>query len=72
LASALALAGFLALSVNLTQFTISHTDQLQEEIVASHVRATLTHRLVDVASSDRRAAAPFLSSRWTSRHRFIN
>ncbi|HEV7575041.1 MAG TPA: hypothetical protein VGO85_03280 [Caldimonas sp.] len=63
LASSLALASLLAFTLNLTQSTISHTDQLQEEIVTSHVRATLSHRLVDLASSDRQALGPFLSSR---------
>ena len=63
MASALAVAGFIVFSVNLTQSTISQTDQLQDDIVASHVRATMSHRLVDVASSDRHAVAPFLSSR---------
>ena len=63
MASALAVAGFLVFSVNLTQSTISNTDQLQEDIVASHVRATMSHRLVDLASSDPHAVAPFLSAR---------
>jgi anti-sigma factor RsiW len=63
MASALALAGFLALSVSLNQTTISPIDQLQEEIVASHIRATMSRRMVDVASSDRRTLVPFLSSR---------
>jgi anti-sigma factor RsiW len=63
MASGLVLAGVLALAGNLVQSTIPHTDQLQDEIVASHVRATRSQRLVDVASSDRRAVAPYLSAR---------
>jgi anti-sigma factor RsiW len=63
MASALAIAGVLVFSVNLTQTTVSPIDQLQEEIVASHVRATMSRRMVDVASSDRQTVVPFLSSR---------
>ena len=63
MASALAIAGVLAFSVSLTQTTVSPIDQLQEEIVASHVRATMSRRMVDVASSDRQTVVPFLSSR---------
>lgn len=63
MASGLALAGLLALAFNLTAPAPAHTDRLQDEIVASHVRATLSQRLVDVASSDRQAVAPYLSAR---------
>jgi len=63
MASALALAGLLVFSLNVTQSTISNTDQLQEDVVSSHVRATMSHRLIDVASSDPHAVAPFLSGR---------
>lgn len=57
MASASALAGLLVFSLNLTQSTISNTDQLQEDVVSSHVRAMLSHRLIDVASSDPHAGA---------------
>jgi anti-sigma factor RsiW len=63
MASALALAGLFAFSISLTEQTVSPFDQLQEEIIASHLRATVSRRIVDVASSDRRTLVPFLSAR---------
>lgn len=63
MASALALAGSFAFSVSLTDSAVSRVDQLQEEVVASHLRATMSRRMVDVASSDRRVVVPFLSAR---------
>ncbi|MEP6940898.1 MAG: hypothetical protein ABI846_14120 [Rudaea sp.] len=63
MASALALAGLFALSIRLADPAVTATDRLQEEIVASHLRATMSRRLVDLESADPRALAPFLSSR---------
>lgn len=37
--------------------------RLQDEVIAGHVRATLSQRLVDVASSDQHTVKPWLSSR---------
>ena len=37
--------------------------ELASEVTALHVRATLSHHLVDVASSDRHTVKPWLSSR---------
>jgi anti-sigma factor RsiW len=41
----------------------SGDDRISEEIIASHVRATLAQRLVDVPSSDHHTVKPWLSSR---------
>jgi anti-sigma factor RsiW len=41
----------------------SEEDRLANEMVASHVRATLGNRLVDVASSDQHTVKPWLSAR---------
>src|SRR5262249_52284605 len=38
-------------------------DRVAEEILASHVRATLGNRLFDVASSDQHTVKPWLSAR---------
>jgi anti-sigma factor RsiW len=56
MASALAMVGLFAISTR-------PGDQLQDEVVASHLRATVSRRLVDVESSDSRALIPLLSSR---------
>jgi anti-sigma factor RsiW len=54
-----------AVAVVVMQATLqpSPDERLSEEIVASHVRATLAQRLVDVASSDHHAVKPWLSSK---------
>lgn len=39
------------------------TQRIEEDVVASHVRATLGQRAVDVASSDHHTVKPWLSSR---------
>jgi anti-sigma factor RsiW len=63
LAPAFALASilFFGLGVFLAQPT--EEESLGGEIVASHVRATLANRLVDVVSSDQHTVKPWLSSR---------
>ncbi len=38
-------------------------NDLETEVVANHARATLAHRLTDVASSDQHTVKPWLSSR---------
>jgi anti-sigma factor RsiW len=39
------------------------SNDLDSEVVANHARATLAHRLTDVASSDQHTVKPWLSSR---------
>ena len=63
LATALAFTMFAAVGVNLVMSQSWQDDRLREEVVASHARATMTARLVDVASSDHHTVKPFLSSR---------
>ena len=63
LVPALAFVTVLAVALNVVQLNTWHDGRLQEEVVASHVRATLAQRLVDVASSDHHTVKPYLSSR---------
>jgi anti-sigma factor RsiW len=63
LASALAFMMVAAVGVNLVMSQRWQDDRLRDEVVASHSRATLTQRLVDVASSDHHTVKPFLSAR---------
>jgi anti-sigma factor RsiW len=63
LASALGVVAVLAVSLNLWLLQSQREDRLGQEVVASHVRATLAQRLVDVQSSDHHTVKPWLSSR---------
>ena len=63
LAASLAFAGVLAVTANLVWLQSSRDDRLMDQVVASHVRATLGQHLVDVASSDHHTVKPFLSSK---------
>ena len=63
LAASLGLAGVLAVTANMVWLQSSRDDRLMEQVVASHVRATLGQHLVDVASSDHHTVKPFLSSK---------
>jgi anti-sigma factor RsiW len=62
-AAALGLAGLLVGGWSVIELQAAHDDRLAEEAVASHVRATLGQRLVDVASSDQHTVKPWLSSK---------
>jgi anti-sigma factor RsiW len=63
LASALSFATVTLVAVNLAWFQSASGDRLADEVVASHVRATLGEHLVDVQSSDHHTVKPFLSSK---------
>jgi anti-sigma factor RsiW len=64
----IALAGFLAGAVTASVLFLlpplgAREDGIRRDVVASHVRATLDQRLIDVASSDQHTVKPWLSSR---------
>ncbi|HEX6704076.1 MAG TPA: anti-sigma factor [Albitalea sp.] len=63
LAASLSFAAVLAVALNLVWLQSSRDERLTDDVVASHVRATLGQHLVDVASSDRHTVKPFLSSK---------
>ena len=63
LAASLSFAAVLAVAVNLVWLQSSRDERLTDDVVASHVRATLGQHLVDVASSDHHTVKPFLSSK---------
>ena len=63
LAASLSLAAVLGVAGNLVWLQSSRDDRLADDVVASHVRATLGQHLVDVASSDHHTVKPFLSSK---------
>lgn len=53
----------LAVAFNLTLLQWNQNERLAQEVIASHVRATLTQHLVDIASSNHHTVKPWLSSR---------
>jgi len=63
LGAALAFATVLAVALNLVWVQSIETDRLVDEVVANHARATVSERLVDVASSDHHTVKPFLSAK---------
>ncbi|WP_372525745.1 anti-sigma factor family protein [Piscinibacter sp.] len=63
LAASLSFAAVLSVAVNLVWLQSSRDDRLTDDVVASHVRATLGQHLVDVSSSDHHTVKPFLSSK---------
>lgn len=60
---AVGIAGILTWGIALALSYMRQDDHLMQEAVASHVRATLGQRLVDVASSDQHTVKPWLSAR---------
>ena len=63
LAASFAALSVLTVVVNFALLQSGRDERLGEEVVASHVRATLSGRLVDVQSSERHTVKPWLSSR---------
>jgi len=59
----LGLVTALALAITPTWLRSARESRLTEEVVASHVRATLGQHLVDVASSDHHIVKPWLSAK---------
>ena len=58
-----ALATVLVWVVGTAVLSASVEDRFETELVSNHVRATLAHRLTDVASSDQHTVKPWLSAR---------
>ncbi|HEV7478158.1 MAG TPA: anti-sigma factor [Burkholderiales bacterium] len=63
--AALALTGIAAIALILAAvvFRPADNERLLQDILASHARATLGQRMMDVASSDRHTVKPWLNSR---------
>lgn len=62
LVPALALATVGAIAVNLLLSQAGDDERLQRELIASHVRATMTQRPIDVASSDQHTVKPWFAT----------
>jgi anti-sigma factor RsiW len=62
-AGAATFAAAALLSTNLWLSSVHETQRIEDDVVASHVRATLGDRSVDVASSDHHKIKPWLSSK---------
>lgn len=61
--AAAATAAALLIGLNTVVLPVREQQRIAEDVVASHVRATLGQRSVDVASSDLHTVKPWLSSR---------
>ncbi len=62
-AAAFAAVGLLAWGVAILSLRPGEDERFAQEVLASHVRATLGNRLYDVASSDQHTVKPWLSAR---------
>ena len=62
-AGAAAVAAAAVLAFNLVLLPLQAERRIEQDVVASHVRATLGQRSVDVASSDHHSVKPWLSAR---------
>jgi anti-sigma factor RsiW len=63
LVPALGLAAAAIFATNLVLLPAREDSRIEQEVIASHVRATLTQRMIDVESSDHHTVKPWLSSR---------
>lgn len=63
LLSSFGAVALLAIVFNLALLQSGRDERLEQEVIASHVRATLTQHLVDIASSDHHTVKPWLSSK---------
>jgi anti-sigma factor RsiW len=63
MAGSFALAAAALIALNLAWLHAADDERVLDDVVASHVRATLGQHLVDVASSDHHTVKPWLSSR---------
>jgi len=61
--AAFAAAGIAALAVAALLVLAPAQNRLMEDVLASHARATLGQRMIDVASSDQHTVKPWLSAR---------
>lgn len=63
LVPALGLAAAAIFATNLLLLPARQDERIEQEVIASHVRATLAQRMIDVESSDHHTVKPWLSSR---------
>lgn len=61
--SSFGVLALLTVTLNLTLLHDGREERLGQEVIASHVRATLAQHLVDVQSSDHHTVKPWLSAR---------
>ena len=63
LAGSFGMLALLSVALNLALLHSGRDERLGQEVIASHVRATLAQRLVDVASAEQHTVKPWLSSK---------
>ena len=63
LVASFGIVSVLAVALNIAWWRSAQEARAMDDVVASHVRATLGQHLVDVASSDRHTVKPWLSAR---------
>jgi anti-sigma factor RsiW len=63
LVPALGLAAAAVFATNMVLLPARQDERIEQDVIASHVRATLAQRMIDVQSSDHHTVKPWLSSR---------